>query len=223
VTETDAHAAMLAARMMFVRRPMERLPYFNEFLGKDAGADASARWTVGRQADGPEVAHGGESAQKSMGFFSEIARNCAGILSTAGPHAVLAYLNSRTRFRFSAIYRADPPLLHNLYLFDRENPSFNLAGDVARIDETYCSFVCGDGRPFSTPNASRDDRLGAHVARDRVLSYCGAAIRRESGVIWGTLCHYDVRPRIVPRSESEVLEVAAAVLAGGLPELREPR
>ena len=202
---------------------MKHLQSTSDSSTNDAGADASVRRAGGAEQEGSKAAVRGTPPEQSIGFFSEIARNCAGILSTAGPHAVLAYLNSRTRFRFSAIYRADPPLLHNLYLFDRENPSVNLAGDVARLDDTYCSFVCDGGRPFQSRNASKDDRLRTHVARDRVLSYCGAAIRRESGVVWGTLCHYDVRPRIIPRSESEVLEVVAAVLAGGLPELREPR
>ena len=202
---------------------MERLQSSSNPLGQNGNTELSARRAAGDDLERPGAARHRAPAGQSVGFFSEIARNCAGILSTAGPHAVLAYLNSRTRFRFSAIYRADPPLLHNVYLFDRENPGLNLGGDVARIDDTYCSFVCADGRPFDTPNAPKDVRLVAHVSRDRVLSYCGAAIRRESGVIWGTLCHYDVRPRVMHASESEVLEVVASVLAGGLPELREPR
>ena len=126
--------------------------------------------------------------------------------------ATLARLNSRTRFRFTGLYRVAPPYLRNLYLYDRENPNLNVSGEISRLDETYCAIVCAVGHLFATVNSDNDVRLATHAARERVISYCGVPIRRESGVIWGTLCHYDVRPRLLPRFETEVLQQVALML-----------
>lgn len=142
-----------------------------------------------------------------------IARDCESIMEEAGPIAVLRFLNARTRFRFSGIYRADPPLLRNLFMFDRENPTLNVSGEVSRLDETYCALVCGDERPFATESSAMDLRLVHHAARERVRSYCGVPLRSGSGRVWGTLCHHDVRPRLLSRAEISVLECVAAALA----------
>ena len=151
------------------------------------------------------------------------ARVFARILASSGPTAALAFLNERTRFRFTGVYRAEPPLLYNVHLYDRENPTLNVSGDVRRLDETYCEFVCGEDRPFDTPDAPADHRLEAHAARQRVQSYCGVPIRHASGRVWGTLCHFDARPRLLPRSEIALLELVAPCFAPRLPHGSPPR
>jgi GAF domain-containing protein len=141
--------------------------------------------------------------------------------------AAIALLNARTRFRHTAVYRADPPHLHNIYLYDRENPTLNLSGATSPLEETYCSFVCTLGTPFVTPDAAADDRLVAHAARARVISYCGVPLRLANGRTWGTLCHFDVRPRLLPPMELEMLARVAPVIArwasGGGESRRAPR
>ena len=140
---------------------------------------------------------------------SETASRCARILATDGPVGALRFLNARTRFRFTGIYRAEPPLLRNVWLFDRENPTLNVSGEVCPLEETYCAIVAGRGLPFRTADARRDARLATHASREHVISYCGVPIRRDDGRVWGSLCHFDVRPRLLPRSEIEVLEAVA--------------
>lgn len=135
------------------------------------------------------------------------------VLDCGGPFAVLRVLNARARFRFTGLYHADPPLLRNLSLFDRENPTLNVSGAVCPLDETYCSIVVAAERTFGTRDAAHDQRLALHPARDTVISYVGVPLRRANGVLWGTLCHFDVRPRLVPVSELPVLQSAAAALA----------
>jgi GAF domain-containing protein len=144
---------------------------------------------------------------------NEIARCCAELLSSSGPVAALRFLNERTRFRFTGVYCAEPPLLRNLHLYDRENPTLNVSGAVTRLDETYCAIVCADDTPFATMNASVDERLTTHASRTSVLSYCGVPIRAETGCVWGTLCHFDVRPRLLSPSEIEVLTLVAPYFA----------
>lgn len=170
-------------------------------------SDAS-HWLDARRID----ADAASAAASVAGPVAEAAARCANILSSVGPAAALRYLNGRTRFRFTGIYRSDPPLLRNLYLYDRENPAVNVSGAVSRVEQTFCSIVVGESRSFDTENALEDHRLTAHPARERVLAYCGVPIRRVDGSVWGTLCHYDARPRLMLPQERQVLEAVASLL-----------
>jgi GAF domain-containing protein len=152
----------------------------------------------------------------SVTSASEVARECASILESTGVDAMLRQLNERTRFRFTGIYRLSPPLLHNLHLYDRENPALNVSGGISLLEETYCALVWSDEAPVRVTDSESDPRVVEHGARERVRSYCGVPIRESSGRVWGTLCHHDVRPRFLPRSEITVLEHVALLLAGKL-------
>jgi GAF domain-containing protein len=134
-------------------------------------------------------------------------------LATRGVHEALAFLNARTRFRFTGVYRVEGEQLCNLGLFDRENPTLNLAGNRCRLDDTYCSIVCATDRPFRSADAGHDRRLLRHPARASVISYFGVPVRGSGGELLGTLCHYDVRPRITPAAEVPLLERVAPLLA----------
>ena len=135
------------------------------------------------------------------------------ILRDGGIRKALQYLNARTRYRFTGIYHVEAPLLRNVHLFDRENPTLDCSGAVTRLDETYCSITSATSAPFSTPDASRDARLRDHAARESVLCYAGVPIRMPSGSTWGTLCHFDLRPRLMARGEIAVLEAVMPVVA----------
>ena len=134
-------------------------------------------------------------------------------LHTHGLTAALAQLNRRTRFRFSGLYRVVPPRLHNVSLFDRENPSLNLSGTVCGLSDTYCSIVSDTGQPFRVRDAMADPRLRAHPARESVQSYVGVPVRLPGGGVLGTLCHYDGRPRLLPAGELAVMHAVAPLLA----------
>ncbi len=159
-----------------------------------------------REHAGVDVAAGATSARTTC------ATHFARLLQGRGLHAALGYLNARTRYRFTGLYRAEPPLLHNLGLFDRENPEIDGSGAVARLDETYCSITRRTASPFSTDDALQDARLTTHAARHSVLCYCGVPIRLGTGVTWGTLCHFDLRPRLLPADELAVLSSVAPVV-----------
>ena len=137
----------------------------------------------------------------------------AGLLRDAGIGPVLQYLNARTRFRFTGVYHVEPPVLRNVHLFDRENPTLDCSGAVAPLDETYCSITSTTSAPFATANARRDSRLREHAARESVLCYSGVPIRLPSSATWGTLCHYDLRPRLMAATEIAVLESVIPVIA----------
>ena len=136
------------------------------------------------------------------------------LLAHARIDDALRFLNGRTRFRFTGIFEVDPPALRNIRLIDRENPGVNVSGAVATVDVGYCGIACSTGAPFVTANAGKDSRLRTHPARSSMMSYAGVPLRLASGVVWGTLCHYDVRPRLLPPSELSLLEAAAPRVAG---------
>lgn len=144
-----------------------------------------------------------------------VVREVRARLGKNGVLAALVWLNARTRFRFTGLYRAEPPMLRNLYLVDRENPALNLSGRVAPLDETFCSIVCARDADFMTRDARRDARLIEHPARHAVISYAGVPVRL-AGDVQGTLCHYDLRPRLLPPTELGLLDAVAPVFADWL-------
>jgi len=143
---------------------------------------------------------------------TEIARRCADFVTTAGPAAALRFLNERTRFRFTGVYCAEPPLLRNVHLYDRENPALNVSGAVTVLADSYCAIVCA-GEPFLLTDSRADGRIAIRAAREGVRSYCGVPIRLDSGHVWGSLCHFDVRPRFLPASELALLIRVASCFA----------
>lgn len=139
------------------------------------------------------------------------------MLTEAGIHPALAFLNARTSHRFTGIYRLDPPVLRNVRLYDRENPELEIGADAA-MRETYCSIVGETCAPFATADPRLDERLAEHPAREATLAYCGVPLRDERGNALGTLCHFDVVPRPVDPEAPAVLEAAAPLLLHALRE-----
>ena len=144
--------------------------------------------------------------------------SCEKCLREGGIIDALRFLNQRTRYRYTGVYHVDPPLLRNIYLFDRENPTLNLSGEVKPLYETYCGIVRQTNSTVRFVNALENAHLEAHPAREMVLSYCGVPIRSEDGLTSGTLCHYDGRPRLLSAQETQILEGAASLFARWLNE-----
>jgi GAF domain-containing protein len=161
------------------------------------------QWTPGSRADAARV--GGDSILAIRQAFEACLRS-------DGLAAALATLNRRTRFRFTGLYRVVPPKLRNVVLFDRENPTVGISGAVCALTDSYCSIVQERGRPFRVSDAPAEARLRTHPARESVQSYAGVPVRLPGGLVLGTLCHFDGRPRILPASELTVLQEVAPLL-----------
>ena len=170
--------------------------------------DSAAR----HEGDSPS-SRTGPAGTESPASFEALLRAVEQALAERGIGAAIELLNARTRFRYTGVYRAEPPLLRNIHLYDRENPALNVSGDASPIEATYCSIVCATAAPFATPDASQDARLEGHPALTTVLSYTGVPLRHAGGMPWGVLCHWDPRPRLLPPREVEALLQVAPVLA----------
>jgi GAF domain-containing protein len=129
-----------------------------------------------------------------------------------GLDATLRVLNGHARYRFTGVYAFDPPLLRNLALFDRENPSLQTISHITPLREAYCSIVHETNAVFTTPDAARDDVVTDHPARHTYMSYYGVPLRASDGALWGVLCYFDYRPRTMPSAKIPLLEAVARVL-----------
>lgn len=200
--------------MLLIRAHRHRSPLLNtiSMLPLTARTDGSEPLRDGGRQTTEETT-APPSPQTRPAVAGKIEAEFRATLLTLGMHSALGLINARTRYRFTGVYRADPPMLRNEYLFDRENPSLSLGGDVNPLDHTYCSIVAATQQPFAVANARHDRRLTLHPARDSVVAYVGVPIRIPNGCIFGTLCHFDLRPRILPLDEVATLESISRIVA----------
>src|SRR5690242_11589642 len=96
-------------------------------------------------------------------------RNLRGLeteLTTHGMRAALSYLNCCTAHRFSAVYIFNAGLNHNLFFYDRENPTEEQPGDFddLPIEVTYCVYVNDFNQPFVVEDSFTDARVASHPA-----------------------------------------------------------
>jgi hypothetical protein len=125
-----------------------------------------------------------------------------------GLHTALGVLNARTRFRMTALCPVGPDSAIAATIYDRENPraeSDQYAGELRSIADSMLS----DGE---SDLAASCTFVSDATTRAHVTSYVGAAIRRGAGTPWAVLFHYDIRLRLVPRTERQLLEHLAARL-----------
>jgi len=111
------------------------------------------------------------------------------LLEKRGLAAALAFLNARTPFRFTGVYRFDGDALRSVALFDRHDP-LEPRGSAAPLGETYGAITGRLNDALVVSDVRRDPRhpwMRAHA----VISYCGVPIRGELGEALGTLCHFD--------------------------------
>ncbi len=133
------------------------------------------------------------------------------ILEREDIRAAIIYLNGLTGHRFTAIYRFDNETLQSLYFFDRENPAAESTPDVP-VMASYCVFVRDSAAPFVVEDSTVDQRLRGHPKRSRVQSYCGVPLVSEAGVVFGTACHFDVRPMQTSATNLHLLEALGPLL-----------
>lgn len=136
-------------------------------------------------------------------------------LKAEGIRQALGCLLKRTDYRFIGIWRFQDGKASAAAHYDRENPEVTTAEEVPE-NATYCCYVRETGQPFKTQNALVDERAAKHPARSTVLSYCGVPVMDSSGVILGTLCHYDLVPRDPEQISMElILSVSSYLALGG--------
>ena len=133
----------------------------------------------------------------------------------------LKYLNTQTNYRFTSLFRFDRENLHNLYLFDRENPAIESSDDIP-VTTSYCVYVRDSGNLFLVQDSSCDARVVGHPKRDVIKAYCGVPLKDRQGRLFGTICHFDVNPVSPQLGEVKLLKRAANILRPHLSDLAPP-
>ena len=133
------------------------------------------------------------------------------ILRRDGIRPALVFLNHLTEHRFSALYQFQNAQLRNLYFYDREYPEIETADEIP-VTASYCVFLRETGQLFHTSDALRDDRVRSHPKREQIQSYCGVPVLDASGKLFGSICHFDLQPRVISDHDVDLMEAVALLL-----------
>ena len=125
-------------------------------------------------------------------------------IELGGVEAGLKFLNARTDYRYTAIYRFEGAMMRNIYLYDRLGESVSNFAKVP-LGDSFCQFVMAEG-VFNTGDSSQDVRLLGHSYRGVLNAYFGLPLSRKPGTIYGTFCHFDLKPQAIDDSEIEFLQ-----------------
>ena len=132
-------------------------------------------------------------------------------INEGGIMGALAMLNRRTVHRFTGVYKFEGTDLHNLYLYDREDPEVEPMPPQP-VAHSYCSLVQATDRPFSVANSVDDERVRHHPKREVLASYCGVPLHYLDGSQYGSLCHFDYRPFLFTDLDVAFLEASAPLI-----------
>jgi hypothetical protein len=133
------------------------------------------------------------------------------ILRNEGVRPALIFLNGLTAHRFSAIYQFENETLRNLYFYDRENPEIESIEEIP-VTASYCVFLRDTGTLFHTSDALRDERVRSHPKREKVQAYCGVPLPNTQGALFGSVCHFDYKPRIIADKDVDLMESVSYLL-----------
>ena len=142
-------------------------------------------------------------------------RDLQAVLAAQGVRESLEFLNRRTPYRFTGLYRFDGVTRRNVDLFDRLDPKA-ARGETTPLRQTFCSIVEVSRQPVVVADASTDPRTVEQPARARVQSYCGVVLRRLDGTPFGSLCHFDLVPTPPTPGAVDMLLHAAPLLSAAI-------
>jgi GAF domain-containing protein len=162
----------------------------------EAGTRADSGGFEGVRPGGLESPAGEVMSQGRGPFLAEI--------ELGGLEAGLKFLNARTDYRFTAIYRFEGDTMRNIYLFDRLGESVSNFAKVP-LGDSFCQLALAEGG-FYTANSSLDERVQGHPKQGVLNAYFGLPLSRKPGTIYGTFCHFDYKPLVLDDSEIEFLK-----------------
>lgn len=128
-------------------------------------------------------------------------------IELGGVEAGLKFLNARTAYRYTGIYRLEGAMMRNIYLYDRLGQAVSNFAKVP-LGDSFCQFVLAEGG-FCTSDSAHDERLIGHPYRGVFNAYFGLPLSRRPGTLYGTLCHFDFKPLVIDDSEIEFLQSVA--------------
>jgi GAF domain-containing protein len=133
-------------------------------------------------------------------------------LDNGGLEAGLKFLNQRVHHRFTAIYRLEEMVLHNVELIDKVDDDFDRSGlQAIPLGDSFCQFVLRDGL-FRTSRTTGMEMLNGHPYQSVLESYVGLPLMSAPDKMFGTLCHFDFGEQALTDEEFNFLQRAARLL-----------
>ncbi len=134
-------------------------------------------------------------------------------LNSGGLEAGLRFLNQRVDHRFTAVYRLQDMVLHNVELIDKVEGDDQVRSGLQAVPlgESFCQFVLRDGF-FRVSRTTGMAALDGHPHQGVMESYVGLPLMSSPDKMFGTLCHFDFAERALPDEEFAFLQRVARLL-----------
>jgi hypothetical protein len=132
------------------------------------------------------------------------------VLLVGGLGAALDFLNTRTDYRFTFVYKSEPPFARRVLVHDRESLYIS-SRDPVPVTQTFFEFMLTEP-VFATADGLLDERSHRHPGRMHFRGFCGIQLRHADGRHYGWLAHASPGPVAVPAHETGFLRQIAAPL-----------
>lgn len=141
------------------------------------------------------------------------------VLLVGGLEAALDFLNTRTAYRFTFIYKSELPHARRVMVHDSES-LYIPSRDLVPVTQTFFEFMLTEP-VFVTTDGLVDERSCLHPARTHFRGFCGIQLLHTEGRHFGWLAHANADPVLVPAGEVDFLHLVAPLLMRVL-ETMEP-
>jgi GAF domain-containing protein len=128
----------------------------------------------------------------------------------------LGYLNQRVDHRFTAVYRFHDMAMNVQAMYDKLQEAVANPFAKVPIKDSFCEMAMDQGC-FIAKESMSDPRLDGNPYQAILASYVGIPLEISPGVLYGTLCHYDVVGRPMLDEEFANFQRAARLIPAYLP------
>lgn len=136
------------------------------------------------------------------------------MLLVGGLGAALDFLNMRTAYRFTFIYKSEPPFARRVLVHDREF-LYIPSRERVPVTQTFFEFMLTEP-VFATADGLHDERTAQHPGRTHFRGFCGIQLLHADGRHYGWLAHAHPSPVPVPTGEIEFLQLVAPIVIEAL-------
>ncbi len=142
------------------------------------------------------------------------------VLGKDGLAAALGFLNARSPYRFTFIYKSEPPLARRILVHDRET-LHAVSRELVPISQTYFEFM-RTAPTFATRDGLLDELGRLEPGSRPFRGFCGIQLLHADGRHYGWLAHANPGFAVVPHHEIEFLRRVAVSLMRSLETLAVP-
>ncbi|MBA3592767.1 MAG: hypothetical protein H0W47_03075 [Polaromonas sp.] len=142
------------------------------------------------------------------------------VLLVGGLGAALDFLNTRTDYRFTFIYKSEPPFARRVLVHDREL-LYIPSRERVPVEQTFFNFMLTEP-VFVTADGLRDERSCQHPGRAHFRGFCGVQLLHSDGRHYGWLAHANPGALAIAEHEAGFLRLVAVPLMHQLEAMTLP-